>query len=139
MARESKKDDEGKDEIAMRSGKRIRACRQEHGWSQEELAKQTGYVVDETKVGASSPSSIGMYEQGRRRIGFEEAEVFAKLFPEWPHPAYFMGVITDKEARVLIALGEAPRTKLDITDSRRTKSPGKEEGLRRTGTRSAGN
>lgn len=51
-------------------GKRLRELRKQKHLSQEELAKQLNI----------SRSSIGMFEQGRRRPDFEMQEVFADYF-----------------------------------------------------------
>lgn len=45
----------------------IKKLRQERGLSQQELAQKTGL----------SASSIGMYEQGRRKPSFEVLQLFA--------------------------------------------------------------
>ena len=51
-------------------GKRLRELRKQKHLSQEELAKQLNI----------SRSSIGMFEQGRRKPDFEMQEVFADYF-----------------------------------------------------------
>lgn len=51
-------------------GKRLKELRKQKHLSQEELAKQLNI----------SRSSIGMFEQGRRRPDFEMQEVFADYF-----------------------------------------------------------
>lgn len=51
-------------------GKRLRELRKQKKLSQEELAKQLNV----------SRSSIGMFEQGRRKPDFEMQEVFADYF-----------------------------------------------------------
>lgn len=48
----------------------IKKLRQERGLSQQELAQKTGL----------SASSIGMYEQGRRKPSFEVLQLFADTF-----------------------------------------------------------
>lgn len=48
----------------------IKKLRRERGLSQQELAQKTGL----------SASSIGMYEQGRRKPSFEVLELFADTF-----------------------------------------------------------
>jgi hypothetical protein len=51
---------------------------------------------------ALSPSRIGNYEQGIRRLQIEQAHVFAKIFRL--HAAYFVAAISRKEADVLTAM-----------------------------------
>lgn len=97
----------GVDPVAALSGSRIRSFREANGWTQGELAARTGW--DEDKSAAEQPhvlalSRISNYEQGLRRVGFEEAEILARIF-NWP-AAYFMGAITDDEARILITFRE---------------------------------
>lgn len=51
-------------------GKRLKDLREQHNYSQEELAKLLN----------TSRSRIGMYEQGRRQPDFEMQEAIADLF-----------------------------------------------------------
>lgn len=51
-------------------GLRLKQLREQHGYSQEELAKLLN----------TSRSRIGMYEQGRRQPDFEMQEAIADLF-----------------------------------------------------------
>lgn len=48
----------------------LKELRQNRNWSQQELAQKTNL----------SASSIGMYEQGRRKPSFEVLELFADTF-----------------------------------------------------------
>jgi transcriptional regulator with XRE-family HTH domain len=97
-----KTDNSETDAIAVVAGQRLRQFREQKGWTQAELARSTGWSEDVSRqpANALSPSRIGNFEQGTRRIGFEEAQVLEKLF-HMP-AAYFMGVISEDEARVLV-------------------------------------
>jgi transcriptional regulator with XRE-family HTH domain len=53
-------------------GERIRAMRQERGWSAERVAKESAYLLDRT--------AIWKVENGKRRLKVEEAVVLAKVF-----------------------------------------------------------
>jgi len=101
-------------EVRKEAGARVKRVRENAGLTQKELAERTGYREDRDiqPRGALTPSRIGNYEQGTRWLGWEEALTLARVFPEY-HPAYFLGVITDQEARVLHALGNE-RTKADL-------------------------
>jgi transcriptional regulator with XRE-family HTH domain len=95
----------GSDEVAAVSGRRIREGREARKWTQEQLATATGWVPDKpsrAQKTALSMSRIANFEQGTRRVGYEEAEIFARVLG-MPAP-YYMGVITDQEAAVLAAL-----------------------------------
>lgn len=94
------------DPIAIEMGRRIAEERKARGLTQEQLAALTGWKPDEDEHADGrglSPSRIANYEQGSRRIGNEEAEIFATAFPGLP-PAYFMALIDVREARVLYAM-----------------------------------
>lgn len=98
-----------KDPIAKESGVRIRAARDRHGWSQEELARRTGWVddkPDQAQPNALSPSRIGNFEQGTRRIRHEQARILERVLRQ--PAAYFMGLISEHEARVIEALRHPP-------------------------------
>ena len=72
-----------KDAISIEMGKRLAKCRKSRGWSQAELAAQTGWTqedADEGRAAGFSPSRIGNYEQGSRRFSNEEAELFGRVF-----------------------------------------------------------
>lgn len=118
----------GRLDIAIESGRRIRECRDAAGLTQTELAVKTGFLKnrDTQPKGALTPSRIGNYEQGTRRVGWEEAQTLARIFPAYP-PAYFMGVITEREARVLAAM-EMPQSTTPFTEpaapADRRKNPG---------------
>lgn len=88
------------DEIALECGKRVAECRRECGMTQQGLSKATGYRPRRSGL---SPSQISNFEQGTRRIRFEEAEVLASVFTGYPS-AYFMNAINKREAKLLIAL-----------------------------------
>ncbi|HZP86621.1 MAG TPA: helix-turn-helix transcriptional regulator [Burkholderiales bacterium] len=92
------------DAVAALSAERIKKFRERARLTQAELARRTGW--DESKADteqqqALSPSRIANYEQATRRVGFEEGEVFAKIFGM--PAAYFMGAISEIEAQLLIA------------------------------------
>jgi transcriptional regulator with XRE-family HTH domain len=88
------------DLLALECGKRVAECRKAVDLTQEQLSKATGYRPRRSGL---SPSQIGNFEQGTRRIGYEEAEILARVFPEYPAP-YFMGVLDKREAKVLLVL-----------------------------------
>lgn len=96
----------GADHTAQLSGQRIRAARDARGWTQEQLARQTGWVTHEpsrAQRSALAPSRIANFEQGTRRVGLEEAQILAATFGDFPAP-YWMGVISEQEAAVLAAM-----------------------------------
>lgn len=98
-----------KDVVAMERGSRLAADRRARGWTQRQLSEKTGWTQrdeDEGRAHGISPSRIGNYEQGSRRIEVEEAEIFGEIF-EMP-AAYFMCLISEREARVLQALRGPP-------------------------------
>src|SRR5579872_3966802 len=87
------------DPVAIECGKRLAACREGKGLTQAELAKLT-------KRGSRrglSPSQIANFEQGTRRIRFEQAEILASIFTNFL-PGYFMNALTERECRVLLAM-----------------------------------
>jgi len=93
------------DPLAQMSGQRIRECRERRQWTQEDLARETGWSPEKpsrAQKNALAQSRIANYEQGTRRVGFEEAEIFGRIFG-LPAP-YFMGVISLREAEVLATL-----------------------------------
>lgn len=93
------------DLIAKESGRRIRAERKRHGWSQDELARRTGWNPDrptQAQANSLAPSRIGNFEQGTRRVGLEEARILERVLGR-PAP-YFMAVISEREAAVIAAL-----------------------------------
>lgn len=94
------------DLIAVECGKRIRACREAKGWTQAEMSAATGYASHRPRGTALGATQIANYEQGKRRPAAEDAEILARLFPEYPAP-YFMGLITEREASMLALLRRA--------------------------------
>ncbi len=107
------------DPLAMESGARLKKCRDAVGWTQKELAQQTGWT-DRKPDGAQrmslSPSRIGNFEQGLRRIGAEEAMILERVF-HVPAP-YFMGALNERETDVIAALrGLRPLAALAKTGS----------------------
>ena len=100
------------DAIAQERGTRLKECRKAHGWTQEELAIETGWT-HKVPAGGLSPSRIANFEQGTRRIGHEEAECFQKVFGI--PAAYFMAMLDRQEADVIATLrglrGRARRIK----------------------------
>jgi transcriptional regulator with XRE-family HTH domain len=93
------------DRVAKEMARRIRDHRLAREWTQEELAIATGWTQDDDDNGASkglSPSRIGNYEQGTRRLGVEEAEILCAVFG--PPAGYFLTVLDEHEAQVLAAI-----------------------------------
>lgn len=88
------------DKLAIECGKRIVECRKDRGMTQEQLSVATGY---RPRRAGLSPSQIGNFEQGTRRIGYEEAEILAGIFKDYP-AAYFMGLVDKREAKLLVVL-----------------------------------
>lgn len=107
--------------IAKESGRRIREAREARKWSQKDLSEAMGWKDTDGRqpVGALKPSAIGNYEQGSRRVNWEEAVALAKVFTEFP-PAYFMAVISEAEAAVLSAMSKPPvrRQSIPFADGR---------------------
>jgi len=98
----------GKNPFDVEAGRRIRKARGDRGWSQEELAIESGWKHDRpVPRGAIHPSSVAMYERGERRIPREIAETLSHIFGR--PAAYWLGAIDDYEADVLQAL-QRPRT-----------------------------
>jgi transcriptional regulator with XRE-family HTH domain len=102
-------------QVRKESGIRIKRVRMKAGLTQKELAEKTGFreARDIQPSGALTPSRIGNYEQGTRWIGWDEALVLSRIFPDY-HPAYFLAVITEQEARVLKAMESPDRTRSPI-------------------------
>lgn len=68
--------------------------------TQKSLSTATGY---RPRRAGLSPSQIANFEQGTRRIRFEQAESLAGVFTDFP-AAYFMGVVNKREAKLLMVL-----------------------------------
>jgi transcriptional regulator with XRE-family HTH domain len=93
------------DLIAIETGTRLRRAREAMGLTQKELAVTTGWTdrkPDRAQRLSLSPSRIGNFEQGVRRIGHEEAAILERVF-HIPAP-YFMGALDPKETDVIAAL-----------------------------------
>lgn len=93
------------DKIGIEMGRRVREARLARDWTQEDLAKQTGWRqadADHGKARGLSPSRIANYEQGTRRLDNEEADILEGVFglPS----AYFLAAIDAHEAQVLQAI-----------------------------------
>lgn len=87
-------------------GRRLRKAREAREWSQEKLAGETGWELDRPAKGIH-PSSVAMYERGERRIPIEAAIAFSQIFGL--PTAYWLGLIDQYEADVLLALQKRPR------------------------------
>jgi transcriptional regulator with XRE-family HTH domain len=95
-------------QASMEAGRRLAACRVKAGLTQAQLSALTGWREElPRRAGAYGPSRIGMYEQGKRTIGLEEAQRFSEIFSDY-HPAYFMAAISERESRILMAAKERP-------------------------------
>lgn len=93
------------DEIALTSGQRVKAARNERQWSQKDLAQATGWTPEkpsQAQTAALSPSRIANFEQGTRRVGVEEAAILSRVLG-YP-PPYWMGVISEQEAALIETL-----------------------------------
>ena len=93
------------DKIGKELGRRIRKCRDLMDWTQRDLAVATGWTEDKpdsAQPKALSPSRIGNFEQGARRVGHEEAAILERVF-QVP-AAYFLGVLDERETSVVAAL-----------------------------------
>jgi transcriptional regulator with XRE-family HTH domain len=83
--------------------KRLIAARHGKGWSQQRLARETGWDLNkdasgQAVAGALSPARIANFEQGTRGIGFEAAESIARAFRDAGPSTWFMGLGTKKQA-----------------------------------------
>jgi transcriptional regulator with XRE-family HTH domain len=107
------------DRVAEETGARLKRCRDALELTQRELAIETGWTdkkPDRAQPNALSPSRIGNFEQGARRIGPEEAAILERVF-RVPGP-YFMGILDERETDVIAALrGLRPLTALGRTGS----------------------
>ena len=107
------KDGADPDPINQEMGRRVAEERRARGWTQKQLAENTGWSeadADAGKARGMSPSRIANYEQGERRFSLEEAEMFATAFGDLPS-AYFMCVVDRREASALAALRATPGPK----------------------------
>jgi transcriptional regulator with XRE-family HTH domain len=89
------------DAIAVERGARLKRARKAKDWTQDQLARRTGWAPDRP-TGGLSPSRIANFEQGTRRIGHEEAAVFESVF-QVP-AAYFMVLLDHREADIIATL-----------------------------------
>jgi transcriptional regulator with XRE-family HTH domain len=93
------------DIVATEMGRRLKQCRKLADWTQERLSRETGWVPDVPdgdQPAALSPSRIGNFEQGKRRIGLEEAKILERVFRI---PAgYFLFELDTRESAVVAAL-----------------------------------
>jgi transcriptional regulator with XRE-family HTH domain len=101
------KEEKGKNPLAVEVGARILACRKEKGWTVKQMAEASGWCAqrDYARKGVLNASAISNYEQGTRLPRWNEAQIIAGLFPGY-HPAYFMGVITKREAKILAEISQ---------------------------------
>ena len=88
------------DEIALLCGERLKECRFKAGLTQESVSKLTGW---RPRQGGLGPRQIANFEQGTRRIGYEEAQLLVTVFREHAS-AYFLGVVDERESFLLVAL-----------------------------------
>lgn len=101
------------DPIAIERGERLKRCRKYMKWTQEQLAQATGWSTEEPGNGLQA-TRIANFEQGTRRIGHEEAEIFGRVFGI--PAAYFMAMLDAKETEVIGTLrGLRARVPLDQT------------------------
>lgn len=107
------RDDKNGDPIAKEMGQRIAAARKERGWTQDRLAHETGWRqadADHGRARGLSPSRLGNYEQGTRRLDVEEAEILSGVFGL--PAAYFLAAITRYEADILVAIQTREPTRI---------------------------
>ena len=88
---------------AYEARQRLIAARHGKGWSQQRLARETGWDLNKAASsqevpGALSPARIANFEQGSRGIGFEAAESIARAFRNAGPSTWFMGLGTKKQA-----------------------------------------
>jgi transcriptional regulator with XRE-family HTH domain len=95
-----------KNALDIEMGRRLRKARKSRGWSQEKLARETGWEEDHPARGIH-PSSVAMYERGSRRVPIEAAQILSRIFGL--PPAYWLGLIDEYEADVLLALQKRPQ------------------------------
>lgn len=126
------------DPLAIESGTRIRECRVEKGWRQEDVAAATGWNPDlpaREQPDTLSATRIANFEQGTRRVGFEEALILSRALGR--PAAYFMGVITNQQANVIAAMEQqiprpmvSPKIATEPTASRRSSHSHRRDGVR---------
>ena len=93
------------DAIALEMGKRITADRKSKGWTQYQLALKTGWdaeLDDGAQRNVLSPSRIGNFEQGTRRVRHEQAQILGRIFGR--PTAYYLAAVTEQEAAVIDAM-----------------------------------
>jgi transcriptional regulator with XRE-family HTH domain len=83
-----------KTDEALRCGQRIRVAMESKGWTQAELARQSGL----------QPSRVGNYLQGLRELGIRESLSLAHVLKV--PAAYLLGVVDDLDRDVLMTTAE---------------------------------
>lgn len=90
------------DPVGLEMGRRVKKERLARDWTQRQLAEATGWNPDKddgVQKGVLSPSRIGNFEQGTRRIRHEEAEILSRVFGR--AAPYYLAAVDEREAAVL--------------------------------------